>query len=1385
MALLSMRARKFYQRTGRKIIIDGSNTAGYDKSKTVKIGDVFLKAMCAIDGAGFDWSDMAEEEIQANMALMAFSDSEVKNDKSCSKNCLKNYEALKKQYDDLLVKLSDTDFKAATYKRGLATLEGQIVKYREHEVLFSEEIALLKRSVGCKEYELGLLRTELEKVKQEKEGFDFKIAKFDKSAKDLNEMLESQITDKSKKGVGYKAVPSPHPLILNRPTTLDLSYSGLEEFKEPEVNKYCPRDSSFKPTTGCDKELDNSMENTDDSLEQHQMTDTETSSFESPLKVDRDWKEKFFYPANHVESVNQIEKQVRKNNDAPIIEDWVSDDEDEVESHVVVEKKTDIPTAAKIEKPVRKSVRYAEMYRSPRPRGNQRNWNGQKSNQLGCNFVFNNKACFICESFDHIQYSCPNQQRKRIVSGNNYNKKDNDYYSKTSHPSAHKHMAPRAVLMKTGLKSFNTARPVNTVRSVNTGRPFSTARSFNTVRPFYTAHPKSTIHYARPRTNFQNQAQSTVHRPFYKRTTLTKRCFNQRFNTSRPFRSTVNTVRARGFNVVKPSACWVWRPIKPNGASLSNSQLNDKGFVDSGCSRHMTGNIAHLLDFKDFDGGYVTFGGGAYGGRITGKGIPQEFLSLVTSSNMIKIIKICIVMPHLEDDSYFESFLMNDSSIKDNGTTVQQVNTARPEINTGSREVSTAVLEVNTAAPEDLVGPSHLFKKKDENLLTMKQGFLSAIYEGKTHQDLHTCLFACFLSQEEPQRVSKALSDPRMIEEEPLVQDGDAADVDEHLYRSMIGSLMYLIASRPDIMFAVCTCARFQVSPKTSHLLAVKRIFRYLKGKPSLGLWYSKDSPLELVAYTDSDYAGATQDRKSTTRGCQFLGNRLISWQCKKQTIVATSTTEADYVAAASCCGQFVKMFSTGITKLELQFKTGKARKRARVVLSEDEEDDSSKQGRINEDPNTYFAQDDEVVHDQDTAAERQLEDSTAGITVSTAPINISTARESPSTAGRVVYGRRSKEARKDKGKEIMTEPEPVKKSKKLLEQERQGLEEAIRLKQQVDEEEKAQIARDEEIARQLLALDEERVTTDPKTTKDIDWNDPSVQKYWNMKNKPKSEAQARKNMIVYLKNQSNYKMKDFDGMSYEEIRPIFEKVWDFNHNFVPMDLGIEKEKKKPAEFQVEQIEKDTTGKRKKSLPRKGTRSTTKRQKVELDDEKEDLKGYLDIVPREEIVVDVDSLSTKYPIVDWKTYTLSENFMYYKIIRGDGSSKNYKILSEMLYDFDRQDIVELYRLVKERYSSSKPEGYDLMLWGDLHTLFEPDEESEIWMNQNEYNLISWSLCELCGVHILLMQNGIAIHMLTKKKYPLGQEMISKMMSKRLEVDQESTQAYELLKFIKS
>nr|GEX22930.1 uncharacterized mitochondrial protein AtMg00810-like [Tanacetum cinerariifolium] len=288
---------------------------------------------------------------------------------------------------------------------------------------------------------------------------------------------------------------------------------------------------------------------------------------------------------------------------------------------------------------------------------------------------------------------------------------------------------------------------------------------------------------------------------------------------------------------------------------------------------------------------------------------------------------------------------------------------------------------------------------KSMTRMVKDQGGLTQI----NNEDFHTCMFACFLLQEEPKRVHQALKDPSWIEamqeellqfkmqkmdvkiaflyvtikeevyvcqplgfedpdypdkvykvvkalyglhqaprawyetlkpdgifisqdkyvaeilrkfgltdgksastpidtEKPLLKDPDGEDVDVHTYRSMVGSLMYLTSLRLDIMFAVCACAHFQVTPTALHLHAVKRIFKYLKGKPHLGLWYPKDSPFNLVAYSDSDYAGASLDRMSTTGGYQFLGCRLISWQCKKKTVIATSSTEAEYVAATSCC---------------------------------------------------------------------------------------------------------------------------------------------------------------------------------------------------------------------------------------------------------------------------------------------------------------------------------------------------------------------------------------------------------------------------------------------------------------------------------------------------
>ncbi|GKC16511.1 hypothetical protein Tco_1013293 [Tanacetum coccineum] len=256
-----------------------------------------------------------------------------------------------------------------------------------------------------------------------------------------------------------------------------------------------------------------------------------------------------------------------------------------------------------------------------------------------------------------------------------------------------------------------------------------------------------------------------------------------------------------------------------------------------------------------------------------------------------------------------------------------------------------------------------------------------------------------------------------------------------------------------------------------------------------------------------------------------------------------------------------------------------------------------------------------------------------------------------------------------------------------------------------------------------------------------------AAQRAEQFRNKPPTKTQLRNKMITFLKNMSRFTYNQLKNKSLEEIQKLYEREQKWINDFVLMDSEMVKD----------------SGKK--------------------DDDRQ--KACLDIVPRDYIVINVESLATKYPIVEWKTHILTENMMYYQIIRADVSFKNYKIFSEMLDDFDRQDVVDLYRLVKERYETISLEGYDKLLWGDLITLFESSEEDEIWKGQQDYKLISWRLFDSCRVHVLLMDTGIAIHMMVEKKYPLTQEMLSMMLNRRLEVDHESTMAFELIRFIKA
>ncbi|GJR52523.1 putative ribonuclease H-like domain-containing protein [Tanacetum coccineum] len=414
LALLSMKARKFYQRTGKKIIINGSDTAGYDKKKvecfnchklghfarecrnprsqenrnrsqdssrrTVNVEESSSKAMLAIDGTGFDWSYMADEEASTNFALMAFSDSEVQNNKTCSKTCLKNFEDLKSKYDKLRIELNKSESDLDSYKKGLALVEEQLVFYKKNESMLCDQIVVLKRDASFNESDINALKKQVERLKKEKEDNQFKIDNFENASKSLFV-----------------------------PPSIDLSNSGLEKFKQPEFEGY-------------------------------------------GVKVNKGASE-------------NVSREVKKTSDAPIIEDWVSDyDEDEAvvlkSLNVQKPKQTDQPRKDGT-KPVLNNVKKGTGQREVRP-------------------VWTNAM-----RVNHQKFS-----------------------------NSRRNFAPTAVLTKSGLVPFSTARQSFS----RTTAPVSAARSFNTAVPSVIS-----------------------------------------VNTVKGKRMT-SAVGEQGINAIKPTTYWAWRP---------------------------------------------------------------------------------------------------------------------------------------------------------------------------------------------------------------------------------------------------------------------------------------------------------------------------------------------------------------------------------------------------------------------------------------------------------------------------------------------------------------------------------------------------------------------------------------------------------------------------------------------------------------------------------------------------------------------------------------------------------------------------------------------------------------------------------------------------------
>ncbi|GKE43951.1 hypothetical protein Tco_1471235 [Tanacetum coccineum] len=260
-------------------------------------------------------------------------------------------------------------------------------------------------------------------------------------------------------------------------------------------------------------------------------------------------------------------------------------------------------------------------------------------------------------------------------------------------------------------------------------------------------------------------------------------------------------------------------------------------------------------------------------------------------------------------------------------------------------------------------------------------------------------------------------------------------------------------------------------------------------------------------------------------------------------------------------------------------------------------------------------------------------------------------------------------------------------------------------------------------------------------------------------KNKPPTKAQKRKAMSTYLKNMALYKHNQLKNKIFNDIQKLFDKAMKRVNTFVDMDIEL-----------VEGSEVRAEGSKVRAKAEIAQESSSKRAGTELEQEKE-------------VVIDAISLATKPPsIVDWKIHKEGKK-SYYQIIRADESSKMYLVFSHMLKSFDREDLETLYKLVKAKYGSTRPvEDLDLVLYGDLKTMFDPHVEDQVWKNQSDYKVLDWKLYDSCGVHSLRKQN-VHIHMLVEKRYPLTAPTITDMLNRKLQADHWNEMCYQLLKLI--
>nr|GEU43516.1 ribonuclease H-like domain-containing protein [Tanacetum cinerariifolium] len=790
----------------------------------------------------------------------------------------------------------------------------------------------------------------------------------------------------------------------------------------------------------------------------------------------------------------------------------------------------------------------------------------------------------------------------------------------------------------------------------------------------------------------------------------------------------------------------------------------------------------------------------------------------------------------------------------------------------------------------------------------------SALLYGTIKEKVYISQPSSFINPQFPNKVykvKKALYASTPIEtQKPLVKDEVATDVDIHLYRSMIGSLMYLTASRPDIMFAVCACSRFEVTPKLSHLEAVKRIFRYLKGQPKLGLWYPRDYPFDLEAYLNSDYAGANLDRKSTTGASTIVDAAELINSVKqihvivngKAVVISKSSVRSDILFNDEDVSHELQTEahieqihpSPSIYQRKLR-KTHKPKKAKKVTelpqtsvpldIGADETqaprnhiggadaqtkfESASKRSsdlplstgrtvgsgkdRMEQETNlTDFVPQTPMIHllpRSDEGRPNLLElmnictklsnrvlaleevKTTQDKVITRLKLRVRRlekkrkARTSQPMKRRLFKGRVETSINKTLGKDASkqernddqieelnltngADTEVIVEEKGSGEKDLTLAQTSIKMRSEkakkkgvafrdvekpprltrsttifqplptIDPKDKARMDVDHELAVRMTHEEQEMYTIKKRARLLAEYFERRKKQYAAeraeaIKNKPPTRTQVRNMMITYLKHIDDFVPMDSEKEEKKSVEPE------------------SKDKKgKRIKRVADSVPKQKSSKKQKMRQEQESAKSDEEESADYEQENKELRMWLTVVSDEEKTVDLEILSTKYPIVDWESQILGnvnmEDKHVYKIIRANGNTSYHKSLSSMLRKFDRQDLVDLHRLVMKRFEDNTPKGYNLLLWGDLKVMFEPNAEDEIWSNQKDWNLISWKLYENYVIHTLLMDGTLnCFNMLVEKRYPLIKEMLEKMLNWKLEAKAESTMAFELLKFIKS